>query len=67
MREVVLPQIDDRIRCDIREDYRRGHVHADNLQHDHDESEEGPTSAHTQAEARPPRLNGNEEREPSPD
>jgi hypothetical protein len=47
-----FPQIDDGVPGDIPEDYRRGHVHADNLQHDHDESEEGPTSAHSQAETR---------------
>jgi hypothetical protein len=67
MREVVVPQIDYGIPGNIREDYRRGHVNADRLQHDDDESEEGPTSAHSQAETRPPRLNGNKKCESCPD
>src|SRR6476646_3387247 len=67
MREVVVPQIDDGVPGNIRKDYRRGHVNANRLQHNHHKSEEGPTGAHSQTETRPPSLNGNKEREPCPD
>jgi hypothetical protein len=34
MREIVVPQIDDGVPSGVRQNQRRGHVHADRLQHD---------------------------------
>jgi len=67
MCEIVVSQIDEGVPGDVWEDYRRSHVHADRLQHDDNEGQEGPITARAQAETRPPHLNGNEEREPGPD
>ena len=58
MLEIVVSQINDDVPVDVWENQGRNHIHANRLHHDNDENHEGPSDPHTQAEARPPRLNG---------
>src|SRR5262249_25628993 len=65
--EVVVPQINDNVSGDVRQDERGGHVHADRLEYDDKQRYEGPIGARTHGETRPPPLNGDQEYQPGPD